>query len=103
MSRNDKVESGGKFTRRNFIEEYIAAARDANFKLKMFEDVSQRAVHFWTTTLSLTRAEAQQMTPRSSARAELAESERIHALVRQGLIDGGLQHVLMSFSREGTL
>jgi tocopherol O-methyltransferase len=81
------------------IKEYLTAARDANFKLKMIEDVSQRAVHFWTTTLSLMRAEAQEITLSPSARAKLGESERIHALVRQGLIDGGLQHMLMSFTR----
>ncbi|HYL59890.1 MAG TPA: class I SAM-dependent methyltransferase [Candidatus Acidoferrales bacterium] len=82
------------------IDEYVAAARDANFKLKMIEDVSPRAVHFWTISLSLMRAEAQDLAPNSSAMTKLAESERIHALVRQGLVDGGLQHVLMSFTRE---
>jgi hypothetical protein len=67
------------------------------------EDVSQRAVQFWTTTLLLMRAEAQEITLGARARAKLAESRRIHALVRQGLLDGGLRHVLMSFTRERAL
>lgn len=42
------------------INEYLAAARKTRFRLKMIEDVSSRALHFWTTTLALMRAEAQE-------------------------------------------
>jgi len=81
------------------LEEYLAAAGEARFKVKMVEDVSFRAVHFWTTTLALMGAEAQERRLSRSESAKLEESLRTHALMRQGLFDGGLRHVLMSFVR----
>jgi cyclopropane fatty-acyl-phospholipid synthase-like methyltransferase len=82
------------------LEEYFAAAQEARFKLKSIEDVSHRALNFWTTTLALMHARAQDHTLSALESAKLAESVRIHTLVRQGVCDGGLRHVLLSFVKD---
>jgi len=82
------------------IDEYLAAAREANFVVEGIEDVSSRAVHFWSTTLALMRTEAQERCVSSAQAADLAESLRIHALVRRGLLEGGLRHALLSFVKD---
>ena len=82
------------------IDEYIAAAREARFRVEMIEDVSVRALHFWTTTSALMQAEAQEKTLSPSEGAKLEESLRVHALVLQGLSNGGLHHALMSFVKD---
>src|SRR6185503_21008639 len=40
------------------VEEYLVAARDAGFRLDLFEDVSHRTRDFWTLTIALANAEA---------------------------------------------
>jgi tocopherol O-methyltransferase len=82
------------------IDEYLAAAREARFVLEGIEDVSSRAVHFWTTTLALLSKEGQETCANSSQGANLAESLRIHAMVRRGLLEGGLRHALLSFVKD---
>jgi tocopherol O-methyltransferase len=79
------------------IEEYLVAARQARFTLEMIEDVSSRAIHFWTTTLALMEAEVLDRSLSKSEESEYEESSQTHALVRQGLYDGGLRHALLSF------
>jgi tocopherol O-methyltransferase len=79
------------------IGEYLTAARQARFTLENIEDVSARAVHFWTTTLALTQAEVQDRSSCESESSKYEESLRVHTLVRQGLCDGGLRHALLSF------
>jgi tocopherol O-methyltransferase len=81
------------------IEEYVVAAHEARFAVDMIEDVSVRAIHFWTRTLALLRLEAQRRRLSLLRRRKLDESLHIHSLVRQGLLDGGLRHVLMNFVR----
>jgi tocopherol O-methyltransferase len=81
------------------VGEYISAARDAGFQLEMMEDVSGQAIHFWSTSIALMRAEAQERILDDSERTKLDESLSVHALVRQGLSDGGLSHRLMSFHK----
>jgi tocopherol O-methyltransferase len=82
------------------LEEYLSAAREGRFTLDMFEDVSHRALHFWTTTLALIRAEAQDRNRSKEKAAKLEESLQAHALMRRGLNEGGLRHGLMSFVRD---
>jgi cyclopropane fatty-acyl-phospholipid synthase-like methyltransferase len=79
--------------------EYLAAGQEADLTLKIFDDVSQRAAHFWTMTLALIRAEAHERRAIVSP-ARLRESLQVHNLMRQGLIDGGLRYALMSFAKE---
>ena len=45
-------------TRIGTIDEYFAAARDSGFKPGSVVDVTDRTVHFWTTTLALIDAES---------------------------------------------
>ena len=86
-------------TRIGTIDEYLNAANAAGLRTIAVEDVSHRTVHFWTTTLALIRAEAQdyKLEPIEADRREA--SLQAHALVRQGLTKGGLQYVLMMFSK----
>jgi tocopherol O-methyltransferase len=81
------------------IDEYIAAARESRLTVDTIKDVSLQALHFWTRTLALMRLEAQDKGRNPSEYAKLDESSRLHALVQRGLIDGGLCHALISFSR----
>jgi tocopherol O-methyltransferase len=81
------------------VEEYVAAARGAGFALTTVEDVSQRAVHFWTRTLAVMSMEAEAGTASAAEAARLDQSLRLHALVRRGLLDGGLRHAFLSFAR----
>jgi tocopherol O-methyltransferase len=82
------------------MEEYLTAARQAGFLLKRIEDVSPLAVHFWTATLAFMEAETQTKSLSKLETGKLEESSRIHALVRQGLREGGLRHTLMAFVRQ---
>jgi cyclopropane fatty-acyl-phospholipid synthase-like methyltransferase len=82
------------------IKEYLAAAQEAQLTLRMSEDVSQPAANFWTTTIALIRAEAQERRVSISEGAEPRESLQIHSLMRQGLLHGGLRHQLLSFTKE---
>lgn len=74
------------------IDEYLAAAREAHFKLESIEDVSLQALNFWTTTLALMRVQGLNPTLSAIERTKLEESLGIHALVRKGLFDRGLSH-----------
>ena len=79
------------------IEEYLIAARAAGLVVETIDDVSCRAAHFWTTTLALVREEACGKTLTCEQVLKLDDSLRIHTLVRKGVLEGGLRHVLMSF------
>ena len=81
------------------LEEYVAAAREAGFTVKMLEDVSLRTVPFWTRTLALLRLEAQDVRLSAPQRRKLEDSLLTHALVRQGLSNGGLRFLLMTFAK----
>jgi cyclopropane fatty-acyl-phospholipid synthase-like methyltransferase len=81
------------------IDEYLAAAREARFVVDRIEDVSSRALNFWAMTIASMRSEARERWLSSTQAADLAESLRVHALVRRGLLEGGLRHALLSFVR----
>lgn len=81
------------------VNEYVLAATESRFVVRKMEDVSTRAMHFWTTTSALIQAEIRDRMPGREPRAKLVESLRIHSLVRRGLHDGGLRHMLMSFTK----
>ena len=86
-------------TRIGTIAEYLAAAEEAGLQPGMLEDISNRTVHFWTTTQALIQAEAQnqELSPAETVRRDA--SLRAHALVRQGLVTNGLRYVIMSFGK----
>jgi len=81
------------------IAEYRAAAWEAGFREDLFEDVSDRAKHFWTVTIALTEAEVREREVNSVEQEKLRESLAAHRMVRQGLENGGLRYVLMGFSK----
>ena len=81
------------------VSEYVRAAREAGFKLELIEDVSRQARHFWATTLAMMRAEAYDARRNCIETRKLEESLSIHGLVRKGLDDGGLSHLLLSFTK----
>jgi hypothetical protein len=82
------------------LEEYLTTARKARFTVEMIEDVSPRAVPFWTTTLAFMRAEARERSLSKSEVSKLEESLRINEMVRRALSEGGLRHLLLAFVRK---
>ena len=56
-------------------------------------------VHFWTTTLALIELEVCGVAASGEAAARYSASRRAHALVRDGLADGGLRYSMISFTK----
>jgi tocopherol O-methyltransferase len=81
------------------VEEYLVAARDAGLTLDRCEEVSRLAANFWGTTMALIRLEAQAAPASDAESLEWRESLRVHSLMREGLLDGGLRHLMMSFAK----
>jgi tocopherol O-methyltransferase len=84
-------------TRIGTIDEYLAAAHDSGLKVGSVVDVTDRTVHFWSTTLALMDAECAGTA--GSAAARYGESLQAHSLVRDGLACGGLRYAVLSFSK----
>jgi SAM-dependent methyltransferase len=82
------------------VEDYLDAANQARFRLKVIDDVSLRVVPFWTTSLAFIMAETCEKNLMPGEHAKLKESLEVHALVRRGLLEGGLRHALMSFVKD---
>jgi tocopherol O-methyltransferase len=82
------------------IDEYLIAARDAGLEAETIEDVSCLAAHFWTATLAYLKKRAREKTITEAQFLKLTESLRVHTLVKQGVLEGGLRHVLMSFVKD---
>lgn len=85
-------------TRIGTIDEYFAAARDSGLRPGSVVDVTDRTVHFWTTTLALIDAES--ASANDAAADRYAASLKAHHLVRDGLSDGGLRYAMLSFSKQ---
>ncbi len=79
------------------VEEYMAAARTAGLTHERCEEVSRFAANFWATTMALIQLELADSNADPHESLQTRESLRIHTLMRQGLLDGGLRHMLMSF------
>ncbi len=84
-------------TRIGTLDEYFAAARDSGLKPGSVADVTDRTVHFWTTTLALIEAES--ATAEGAAASHYVASFKAHGHVRDGLSDGGLRYAMLSFSK----
>jgi tocopherol O-methyltransferase len=82
------------------IDEYLIAAQEAGLAAEIIDDVSGRATHFWTTTIALLQQEVRAKTRTHEQLLNLGKSLRVHAMVRQGVLEGGLRHVLMSFVKD---
>jgi len=81
------------------MEEYRSAAREAGLREESVEDISQRVEYFWAMTLALIQAEAEGKKLTNAEAAKFTEALQAHALVRQGLADGGYRYALMSFHK----
>jgi len=86
-------------TRIGTIAEYLAAAEEAGLQAELFEDISHRTEHFWTTTQALIEAEARDHELSSAEVARYEASLRAHALIRQGLVTDGLRYGITSFAK----
>lgn len=84
-------------TRIGTLDEYIAAAHDSGLKTGSVVDVTDRTVHFWTTTLALIDAES--ASAEGVAAGCYAASFKAHHHVRDGLSDGGLRYAMLGFSK----
>jgi tocopherol O-methyltransferase len=82
------------------IQEYLIAARVAGLREERIDDVSCHAAHFWSATLAYMQKQARGKAPTLAQFLKLSESLRVHTLVRQGVLEGGLRHVLMSFVKD---
>lgn len=81
------------------VEEYFRAAAAEGLELELHQDISGRAVNFWTLTLDLLARE-RSMLPRS--RQEIlgrSESQRQHLRLQQAFLDGGLHYAMMILRR----
>ena len=85
-------------TRIGTLDEYFAAARDSGLKIASVVDLTERAVHFWTTTLALIDAESANAEGTEASR-RYATSFKAHNLVRDSLSDGGLRYAMLGFSK----
>ena len=81
------------------VEEYLAAAQAAGLRLERRDDVSVLVANFWGTTMALIRLEAQATNASQAENLKWRESLRVHSLMREGLLDGGLRHLMMSFTK----
>jgi tocopherol O-methyltransferase len=84
-------------TRIGTLDEYFAAAHDSGLKTGSVVDVTDRTVHFWTTTLALIDAES--VSAEGVAARRYAASFKAHRHVRDGLSDGGLCYAMLGFSK----
>ena len=82
------------------VDEYLAAGREAGLRLERLEDVSRRVANFWASTVAVIRLEAEEVKEIRWELSNLQESLKMHSLMVQGLADGGLRHMLMSFAKK---
>lgn len=79
------------------VEEYLSVARQAGLTLDRFDDFSELAANFWATTTTLIRLETMNSDAGRNEIAKAHESVHVHSLMRDGLLDGGYRHMLLSF------
>ena len=79
------------------FREYLVAAQEAGFQQETFEDTSLQTAHFWAMSTALVQAEARQ---KDQSTAKIEEALQPHRMTREGLINGGLRHALISFVNE---
>jgi tocopherol O-methyltransferase len=81
------------------MEEYFRSATAEGLVLELHQDISARAVNFWTLTLDLLARE-RELVPRSSqAGLGRSESQRQHLRLQQAFLDGGLHYGMMVLRR----
>jgi SAM-dependent methyltransferase len=101
LDRTDAAAAFDRYWRTHIgtIDEYVNESRSAGLLLTVLDDVSHRTINFWTTTLALIAAEAQNKRLEPAEALRLEASLRAHASVRDGFIDGSFRYALMRFSK----
>jgi 2-polyprenyl-3-methyl-5-hydroxy-6-metoxy-1,4-benzoquinol methylase len=85
-------------TRIGTTEEYFRSATEQGLELELHQDLSGRAVNFWTLTLDLLARE-REAALRSGQSPGRTESQREHLRLQQALLDGGLHYGMMVLRR----
>jgi tocopherol O-methyltransferase len=86
-------------TRIGTLEEYFRAAAAAGLELELHQDMSGRAVNFWTLTLDLLAREREEALRAGAAPLGKSESQREHLRLQQAFLDGGLYYGMMVLRR----
>jgi tocopherol O-methyltransferase len=81
------------------VEEYFRSAAAEGLELELHQDISNRAVHFWTLTLDLLARERELSRRSGNGGTGRTESQREHLRLQQGLLDGGLLYGMMVLRR----
>lgn len=99
-----RPELGGPFNqywhaRIGTVDEYLRSAAAEGLELELHQDLSGRAVNFWTLTLDLLARE-RALLPRSHPEGlGRSESQRQHLRLQQAFLDGGLHYAMMILRR----
>jgi tocopherol O-methyltransferase len=80
------------------VEEYFRSATAEGLELEIHQDLSGRAVNFWTLTLDLLARE-REAALRSGQSVGRSESQREHLRLQQAFLDGGLHYGMMVLKR----
>lgn len=86
-------------TRIGTLDEYFMAAKASGLSLGEVVDVTERTRHFWTATLALIDLESE---ADAADRSCSAASRRAHALVRDGLTNGGYRYAMLTFEKKAS-
>lgn len=81
------------------VDEYLRSAAAEGLELELHQDISSRAVNFWTLTLDLLSREREQARRSGHGGTGRTESQREHLRLQQALLDGGLHYGLMVLRR----
>jgi tocopherol O-methyltransferase len=81
------------------VEEYFRSATAAGLELELHQDMSGRAVNFWTLTLDLMVREREEAWRAGVANAGRSDSQREHLRLQQAFLDGGLHYGMMVLKR----
>jgi cyclopropane fatty-acyl-phospholipid synthase-like methyltransferase len=81
------------------VEEYFRSAAAEGLELELHQDISTRAVNFWTLTLDLLARERELSRRSGNGGTGRSDSQREHLRLQQALLDGGLHYGMMVLRR----
>jgi tocopherol O-methyltransferase len=80
------------------VKEYFESSADAGLELELHQDLSGRAVNFWTLTLDLLARE-REVALRCGKQPPGSQSQLEHLRLQQAFLDGGLHYGMMVLRR----
>ncbi|MBN1205929.1 MAG: methyltransferase domain-containing protein [Myxococcaceae bacterium] len=81
------------------VEEYFRSASAEGLELELHQDISGRAVNFWTLTLDLLAREREAALRAGTQSVGRSESQREHLRLQQAFLDGGIHYGMMVLRR----